>query len=218
MPDAARTPAGLWVRAFAFGFDYLLIAAYLVVLVAAGILANRLSPPLAKALFGNPVSGQASGFLLITVPVSIYFATSEASPRQATWGKRRIGLEVTDLEGRRLSIARSLARTVLKFVPWELAHVSIWQISFADDQSAPIYALGFALVWLAVAANVVSLLVSPARQTLYDRLARTLVLRSSCLGSSPKALLAGQSTSGSPCTICGGTRARGRPAGHAPQP
>ncbi len=179
VPNAAPTPAGLWVRSVAFGFDYVLIAAYLATLVAAGTLVNRLSQPLANALFGNPVSGEASGFLLITVPVSLYFALSEASLRQATWGKRRMGLEVTDLEGRRLSAARSFGRTILKFVPWELAHACIWQISFADDPRSPLYALGFAVVWLAVGANVASLLLSPARQTLYDRLARTLVVHGS---------------------------------------
>lgn len=176
---ASRTPAGLRVRALAFAFDYVVMAAYLAVLVAVGAIVSRMAHPIANALFGNPVSGQASGFLLITVPVTLYFALSEASPRRATWGKRRAGLQVTDLEGRRLSRVRSLGRTVLKFVPWELAHWCIWQISFAADPSSPVYTVGFAVVWLAVGANVFSLLVSSARQTLYDRLARTLVVRGS---------------------------------------
>lgn len=172
-------PAGLWIRSAAFGFDYVPIAAYLATLVAVGALAGRSSPSLVNALFGGPFSGEAIGFLLITLPVGLYFALSEASPRRATWGKRRIGLQVTDLEGGRISVARSLVRTGLKFVPWELAHACIWQISFAGDQSSPLYVLGFAAVWLAVGANLLSGLLSPARQTLYDRLAGTLVVRSS---------------------------------------
>ena len=175
--DAARTPAGLWVRLLAFALDYVLIAAYLVILIAAGILVSRFAQPVAAALFGGPVSGEATGFLLITAPISLYFALSEASSRQATWGKARQGLKVTGVEGERLSVARSLVRTALKFVPWELAHACIWQISFAGDPSSPVYVVGFTIVWSIVGVNLVSLIVSPARQTLYDRLARTLVVR-----------------------------------------
>lgn len=177
MSHDARRPAGLWVRLAAFGLDYLIIAAYLTGLVAAGVLLRLFSPWTAGALFGHPIAGELTGFLLITLPVGLYFALSEASPRQATWGKSRMGLKVTDLEGRRLGRLRSLGRNVLKFVPWELAHACIWQISFAADPSAPIYSIGLAVVWSAVGANLFSLLASPCRQTLYDRLARTVVVR-----------------------------------------
>jgi len=81
--DAARTPAGLWVRLLAVALDYVLIAAYLVILIAAGILVSRFAQPVAAALFGGPVSGEATGFLLITAPISLYFALSEASSAQA---------------------------------------------------------------------------------------------------------------------------------------
>ena len=176
MPERS-TAAGLWIRVLAFALDYVLIAAYLAVLVLAGVWLRYSSPQVAQALFGGPISGEATGFLLITLPVTLYFALCEASVRQATWGKRRMGLEVTDLAGGHLSRQRSLGRSALKFVPWELAHACIWQIAFARDPSAPVYVVGFALVWLLVCANVVSLQVSPTRQTLYDRMVGTLVSR-----------------------------------------
>lgn len=177
MRDRTAAPAGLWVRALAFALDYLPIAAYLTVLVAAGAWLGRSSQSLANAIFGNPVSGEAAGFLLITLPVILYFALFEASARRATWGKQRLGLTVTDLAGARLGPLRSIGRSALKFIPWELAHLCIWQVTFARDSSAPIYVLGFAIVWLAIAANVVSLLISPTCQTLYDRVAGTMVVR-----------------------------------------
>jgi uncharacterized RDD family membrane protein YckC len=83
---------------------------------------------------------------------------------------------VVDTDGQRLSPGRSAGRTALKLVPWELAHFVVWQISFAANQSSPVYAFGFLLVWLLVAANLVSLLVSPRDQTLYDLVTRTQVL------------------------------------------
>jgi len=169
-------PAGMWVRVLAFAIDYLPIAAYLVVLVAGGAWLGRSSQPLARVLFGGPVAAEATGFLLITMPVTLYFALFEASSRQATLGKARMGLMVTGLSGLRLSPLRSVGRTVLKFIPWELAHACIWQVSFARDKSSAIYAVGFAIVWLIIGTNVVSLLVSPTRQTLYDRVVGAVVV------------------------------------------
>ncbi len=179
MRNVTRTPAGFWLRALAFGYDYAAVAVYLLVLVGIGAASSRLAPAIPHAFFGNPVAGQVSGFLVITLPVTLYFALSEFSPRRATWGKGRVKLTVTDLQGGRMSRARSLGRPALKFVPWELAHGIIWHISFAADPSSPAYAVAFTLVWLLVGANVVSLVASPARRTLYDRMGGTLVVRSS---------------------------------------
>ena len=176
--NGAWIPAGFWLRALTFAWDSLPIAVYLTLLVVAGIVGERVWPTVAGGVFANPISGEATGFLVITLPVSLYFALFEASPRQATWGKQRVRLKVTDLAGRRVSHARSLGRTALKLVPWELAHACIWQISFATDRSSPVYAVGFSVVWFLVAVNVLSMLASPRRQTLYDRIAGTLVVRS----------------------------------------
>ena len=107
--------------------------------------------------------------------------TSGVCPRGSGGGyppSERAKLTVTDLGGGRLRRARSLGRTALKSTPWELAHGAIWQISFATGPSSPLYAVAFTLVWLLVTTNVISLLASPARHTLYDRLAGTLVVHS----------------------------------------
>lgn len=174
---ASRVPAGLRVRALAFWFDYLVIAAYLTVLVLAGVTLNARAPELAARLFGGAVVGQATGFALVTLPVLLYFALSEASLQRATWGKRRMRLEVSDAAGSRLGIGRSLARTALKFVPWELAHTCVWQIRFADDPAAPAYTLGFVAVWILVAVNLVSIGVHPLARGWYDRIAGARVQR-----------------------------------------
>ena len=167
--------AGLWRRILAFAVDYLGIAAYLVVLVGLGVGGRLAAPGLVNALFGNPFTGELTGFLLITLPVTLYFALNEASPRQATWGKRKLGLRVMRLDEQRLSRGRSLWRTALKFVPWELAHACIWQVSFSAGQPSVLIGAGFALVWLLVGANVVRLLLSRTHQTLYDWLSASVV-------------------------------------------
>jgi uncharacterized RDD family membrane protein YckC len=170
--------AGLWPRIAAFLFDYLPIAGYLIVLVGLGSLARLATPGIAAAAFGSPLAGELTGFVTITLPVTLYFALLEASAWQATWGKRRLKLRVTRTDGQRLSRGRSLLRTGLKFVPWELAHFCIWQVRFAGASAPPWISAGFILVWVLVGANVVSLLLSRQHRTLYDRLSGTLVVLS----------------------------------------
>lgn len=172
-----RVYAGLWTRILAFGFDYLPIAIYLVVMVMLGLVLGAAFPELQQVVFGNPVFGQIAGFFIVTVPISLYFVLFESSAWQATWGKRKRHLQVISADGARLSKKRSISRTVLKFIPWELAHTCIWQISFADQTTSPIITFGFILVWILVGANAISLLVSPGHQTLYDRLANTYVIK-----------------------------------------
>lgn len=168
--------AGLWVRILAFALDYLLIALYLLVVVAVGLGVNRFWPTISERLFANPLSGHLVSFVLVTLPVGLYFALSEASSRQATWGKRRMGLQVVRSDGTRLHLSRSLARTALKFVPWELAHTCIWQVRFADSSQAWLINGGFILVWVLGAIYLVSLIVNKRKQTLYDWLAKTYVI------------------------------------------
>jgi uncharacterized RDD family membrane protein YckC len=173
----AQSYAGFWPRALAFVLDYLVISAYLVITVAAGASIQASMPGVREALFSNPITGEISGFFIITLPVTLYFAFFEASMMQATWGKQRLKLQVVGPDQGRISIWRSLARSLLKFVPWELAHAMIWQISFAENPESPVYTAGLTLVWVLVGANIASMIFSPTRQTIYDRLAGTRVMR-----------------------------------------
>lgn len=168
--------ATLWQRIKAFALDYLIIAGYLMLVVAVGVWTNWALPDLSQTLFGNRISGQVISFILVTLPVTLYFALLESAPQQATWGKRRVGLQVVGKEGTRLSFAHALARTLLKFIPWELSHTLIWQLRFAQPDLEPLISAGFVLVWLLAGANLLSAWVRKNHQTLYDWLAQTYVV------------------------------------------
>lgn len=176
MTNPTQSFASLWVRCLAFGLDYIVIALYLVTITVLSLALNAAFPLVPRLLFSNPVAGQVTGFLTITFPVTLYFALLESSPWQATWGKQRQRLKVIRTTGERLSRARALGRTLLKFIPWELAHTCIWQVSFAPQPPSPLVTAGFALVWILVGANVVSLWLSKSHQTLYDQVAGTYVV------------------------------------------
>lgn len=175
--------ANLRLRFVAFLFDYLVISAYLVLLTALGLLIR--SSPLGGAfgsLFASPVSAEVIVFVLLVLPVILYFAIFESSAWRASPGKRKMGLQVTDEQGARLSLSRLLVRSALKFVPWELTHLCLWNIPgwpLEATAVSPVIMVGLILVWVIVGAYAISLLLSKTRQTLYDQIAGAYVVVSS---------------------------------------
>ncbi|WP_201366703.1 RDD family protein [Dictyobacter formicarum] len=172
--------ASMWRRCSAFLLDYLIISAYLILLVIIG-LGLRSGPfkTIFQIMFADPNVSEVSAFLLLVLPVLLYFALSEHSSWQATWGKRKMGLRVTDASGIRLSLPRSLARSLLKLVPWELTHACLWRIPgwpTTPTTPSPIVTTGLVLVWVLVGAYLISMLVGKKRQTLYDWIAGTYVV------------------------------------------
>ena len=176
--------AGFWERVAAFVLDYGIILVYLGAITLFALLMNSLFS-VNQWLFTDRIRAQLSGFLFITLPVSLYFAFSESSIRQATWGKQRLGLKVTDRTGNRIAFWRAVARTGLKFIPWELAHTLIWQISFTPNQFSQLIIAGFITVYLLIGANIASLIFRKDRQTLYDFIAGTYVVKHNFSGKVP---------------------------------
>jgi uncharacterized RDD family membrane protein YckC len=167
--------AGFWQRVAAFTLDYLIILGYLIGIVALSLLTNQIFNT-DSWLFTDRIRAQVVAFLLVTLPVTLYFAASESSVRQATWGKGRLKLKVVNHNGNRIRFWRALGRTVLKFIPWELSHTLIWQIYFSQ-QSEPVWInYGFALVYLLLGLNIFSLIITKTNQTLYDLLTSTYVI------------------------------------------
>lgn len=171
-----ETYAGFWRRASAFALDYIPIFIYLLVITLLSLLFNSLFRT-NQLLFANRVQAQFTAFLFVTLPVMLYFAMSESSLRQATWGKRRMGLKVTNYIGGRISFWRSLARTALKFIPWELSHTLVWEIYFSPQINVAWINYGFVLVYVLIGLNIASLTLSRKHQALYDFLAGTYVAK-----------------------------------------
>ncbi len=168
--------AGFWQRAGAFALDYIIILFYLGGITLLSLLVNSLFG-VSEWLLADRVRVQLTGFLLLTLPTTLYFAVGEASGQQATWGKKRMGLRVTDYNGERVRFWRSLLRTALKFIPWELSHTLIWEIYFSQSANSAWVNYGFVLVYVIIGLNLASLILSKKHQTIYDFLARTCVTK-----------------------------------------
>jgi uncharacterized RDD family membrane protein YckC len=65
-----------------------------------------------------------------------YFALLESSPWQGTIGKKALGLYVTDIDGRRLTLSRATARTFAKFLSTITAGVGYILCAFTKKKQA----------------------------------------------------------------------------------
>jgi uncharacterized RDD family membrane protein YckC len=113
--------------------------------------------------------------LNFSVPTWTYFILSDSSASGATVGKRLLGLRVVRVTGERVGMARALARTAVKVLPWETAHLSAFALSTGADDSGlwPMMGLsianGLAVVYFVVAAC------TRGRRSVHDYVAATEV-------------------------------------------
>ena len=107
----------------------------------------------------------------MTGPVILYFILCERSGLKGTIGKWLTKLEVGPT-----SFPRIIARNLLKFLPWEIAHTAIWQGSSKPLVTEP-NLLGWSLIGLSTGLCAIYLigLFLGAGRPLYDRIAGTRV-------------------------------------------
>jgi uncharacterized RDD family membrane protein YckC len=176
--NAKNQPAGFKPRLLAFLIDYAIIVGYILLLTSAALLIGTGFPGLRnEMLLSDPYVGDLLAFVTLVAPVGLYFTLFESSHHQATPGKRRMRLQVTNLAGGRLSRGRALVRAAVKLLPWQVAHTSIfhipgWPLAIVDFPPGAV--VGFSIVWLLVGVYLVMLFVT--RRPPYDLAAGSVVL------------------------------------------
>jgi uncharacterized RDD family membrane protein YckC len=173
--DAAS--GALWRRRIAAtAIDYAIVAGYVCVLLAIGLLLLAAGWLPGVSGSGGRLGAQVVTSAVLSAPVTLWLASQEAR-RGATIGKRRLGLTVVTRRGGRPGWWRSLGRAVLKvFLPWELAHTAIWDLALRPDGGDVLDMAMLAAVYAIVIGYLVSLWVGAGR-TPYDRLTGTTVVR-----------------------------------------
>ncbi|MFD2924784.1 RDD family protein [Halobacillus naozhouensis] len=163
------------VRIYAFLLDYLVIVIYGIFVLGTISFVFR---SYINYLFSNsPVTAELTGFIMITLPVSLYFIIGEQSKWQGTWGKRKMSIRVVDHSGRRIGKGRSAVRTAIKFLPWEVAHFGIWQLMLPTDFS------GITILIILNAVNITIILylfipfTNKKRKNIYDWISGTVVIK-----------------------------------------
>ncbi|WP_427886957.1 RDD family protein [Kribbella sp. GL6] len=137
-------------RIAALLIDYLLICAWLAVLAGAALVVYLITGSLPNWLdLVGTAGAETLGFVLLVLPVGIYLFTTEASARHATVGKRALHLQVTDPRtGTPPTRRQILVRTVVKLIPWELAHFFIWQLAAAGSPTPAWITTGLIAVYV----------------------------------------------------------------------
>lgn len=163
--DSHRLPP--WRRLAAAALDLAVVAGWAAFAAVVGMVLRSYEVTL------SATGWDVVAFVTLVLPVTLTFALQEASQNRATFGKRRLGLEVVDSRGRRLGFGRSALRSGIKFLPWQMAHTSVFQL--LESPTAGFLVLSVAAQVLAL-GSVVALFVDRRQRALHDWLARTQVL------------------------------------------
>jgi len=160
-----------------FLFSIKRIAAYLIdtvlvflISIALDLLVERVLPNPHQTAFGELITPVISVYIVAW----LYFVLSDYSAAGATVGKRLLRLRVaTDGHGA-VSLPRALARTALKLLPWELAHIfwlALEGVVGRDVRNAGLIAANLlVVVYLAV------LLLYHGRRSVHDLVVKTQVV------------------------------------------
>ena len=166
--------ASFWLRFYAFLIDYLLIFLYLIVVLIIGFL----FPSMQNLFNGSVIIAQLTGFLLVTLPVSLYFIISDSYVGKQSIGKKKVGIKVIRNNGEAVSVLRMAFRTLLKFLPWELSHFLAFRLIHIGEGEVPLiyYLLGI-LIYALMFGYILSAIFTKRKQSIYDILTKTQVVK-----------------------------------------
>lgn len=169
-------------RILALLIDYALILGWMAVLGLISLVTFLLTGGLFNWLSLGVLGAELLGFVTLVLPIGIYLYLSEASPRQATVGKRVMGLRVVSSTSlARPSRAQILLRTVVKLLPWEFAHFFVWQLMavlLEGGTDIPVWVLvGLVVADLVPVVYVLVVVGQKDRRGPHDLAAHTRVIR-----------------------------------------
>ena len=115
--------SGFWRRFVAYVIDNILLSVifWLLVLVLGGIAGD---------------GGVIGAYTLGAIVWLGYYAAMESSTSQATVGKMALGIQVTDLEGNRISFGRALGRNLAKIISVLIFYIGFIMAAFTAKKQA----------------------------------------------------------------------------------
>jgi uncharacterized RDD family membrane protein YckC len=158
-------------RCLAFLVDYCFIAIYAGILF---VLLRNTSYAKEWLIACTAATSQIISFLLLSLPVLLYFILSESSRHHGSIGKRLLKISVVNPDRH---CYRIIIRNSIKFLPWEIAHTGIYQTIYADPSLNPLTTtiLLLTVPQVVVMAYVLSIFAFNGRSSIYDALAGTSV-------------------------------------------
>lgn len=165
--------AGLKRRFGALLFDYLMIVAWGFLLLAIGMFLYFV------VLDGVPTFGELGMNLIsltMILPVLLCSIIMEAGVKHATFGKQKMKTKVAAINSNTIKLWQVAVRNVIKFLPWQLAHMTIFR-GFALNWELPpmgmlmlVIADMLPMVWIAV------IVFRKDHRGIHDFIAKTVVI------------------------------------------
>ena len=153
---AALPYAGFWKRVLAYLIDGLILGVVFLVIFAIAFFAIGGG----TLLSGNVDPGAFVAGIIVTLVLAIlalvlantlimwlYFAKMESGEKQATIGKKAMGIYVTDMNGQRLTFGRASGRFFAKIVTNMTAGIGWVMAAFTEKQQALHDMIAGTLVW-----------------------------------------------------------------------
>ncbi|MDE2248139.1 MAG: RDD family protein [Xanthomonadaceae bacterium] len=134
--------AGFWKRVAAYILDMIVLyIPNLLIMKSMGgdaaeaamkqaMLAAPGDPHAMFAAYGHFYSSMGPAIAITTVMTWLYFALCESSAWQATIGKLALGIRVTDLRGKRISVARALGRYPAKMLSYLILCIGFLMVAW----------------------------------------------------------------------------------------
>ena len=76
------------------------------------------------------------GFVALTIVSWLYYALMESSSKRATLGKMAIGIEVTDMDGQKISFGRATGRFFAKCISGLILYIGYIMAAFTQQKQA----------------------------------------------------------------------------------
>jgi uncharacterized RDD family membrane protein YckC len=123
--------AGFWRRLAALLIDSLIAG-------AAGFLVGFVIGIVVVASGGGDLDGGWSALINVVSVFGwfLYFALMESSSHQATIGKIGLGIQLTDIDGNRLSFGRALGRNLAKLISAVILYIGFILAAFTERKQA----------------------------------------------------------------------------------
>lgn len=165
-------------RTLAYFIDCLIAFGVIMLIIQWAIISHiRAYFGITDAWFQSSINMELYVLFTISIPVWVYFAYFDSEKSKGTFGKRIFKLAVKDNNNQRISLRKSLLRTILKLLPWEIAHIGVIFPTPIYYEVEPAVRILSYVGLLLFAIYVISLLTNSKKSTIYDKLLGTTVLK-----------------------------------------
>lgn len=139
--------AGFWLRFVALVIDGIIVgvAQSFIIVPILGVfgfnLANNLqdgdmSEAEAIGMVASIMATMGTTILISSILAMLYYVLMETSKYQATVGKIALGLKVTDMNGEKLDVTKSLIRNLSKIISGLILYIGYIMAGFTDKKQA----------------------------------------------------------------------------------